>query len=375
MTNKIKDDATLCSVEKELATASSNQYLDLLASVLSGTVTEPTEDHRKAILSKFLINSKSEVKPFDYLFTYKNVGMFPKGNLIAIKAKAKSGKSTFCSIVCAGILGDTEFGYVSRHQDAKIAYLDTEMSEANTQRINSIVNTLIGNRGNDDERFQALNILQNTLQERVNIVECLAKSRYYDLIVIDGLADLIEKINDPDENRLFLNEILKIAQDNNVCIAFILHISKSSKEANEMFGSAGTAGINKCYACYMVERTATDYRVTETDSRNTPADEMRFVFDENGIPRNADSLQQQIKEIEEYKKQQEKVTSLRLEFKSLYKYEEEENGLSYSDLKDRFIKKEYGKKPTFDRHLKDACSYGILLSEGDGLYKFDNTLE
>lgn len=50
MTKNVANDA-LENVSKELATASSNQYLDLLQQVLSGTVTEVTEDQYNEILN------------------------------------------------------------------------------------------------------------------------------------------------------------------------------------------------------------------------------------------------------------------------------------------------------------------------------------
>lgn len=374
MTKNVANDA-LENVSKELATASSNQYLDLLQQVLSGTVTEVTEDQYNEILNLTSIKPDEQIEQTKFLLSHKDVGFMPEDGVMAIKARAKNGKSFLCTILSASLLGCTDFGLFTNKPDAKVLYIDTEQRKYNAQMIAKRVNVLLGkNPVEPNDRFVVIHASQFSKIQRLNLFRFYASTKKFDAIFIDGIVDLCDNFNDVKESQDLIEEIKNKAQEYKMNVAGVLHKNKS-KEDDTMRGHLGGEFVNKCDDCIQVTKKNDIYEVEFTDQKNAPVEGFKFIIDNNGIPRNADSLQQQMKAIADYQKQQEKVKELRVMFKSLYKYEEEEEGLTSTDLKKRFIQKGHGKDAKFFRCLSDACNYGILYLEGEKLYKFNNNLE
>lgn len=368
MTKNVANDA-LENVSKELATASSNQYLDLLASVLSGAIQQPTEEHRQTILSSLIVSPEEQIEQDRFLLSYKNAPFMPEDGITAIKAKAKNGKSFLCTILASSVLGCNEFGLYSYKPTAKVLYIDTEQRRYNTQRIARRVNVLLGKRPDEaNPQFQAVNVSELMPDQRKAILQVLATGGY-DLIIVDGIVDLCSDFNDNQVSQRLLADIIQLAHRNKVCVVNVLHIAKTSSD-NQMRGHLGTELLNKCDECIQVTKKGNTYEVDFTDTKNTPVDSFAFVIDENGIPRNANDIQQELKELKEQNKIQEESNTLRIQFRelfgtSLFDYSEDNEGVERVELRKRYMTKFEVSRNTANNKIQRAKELNIL-SEKDG---------
>ncbi len=78
------------------------------------------------IKEKFVIDRNVDYPDPEYLIRIGDVPTLPKGNLVAISAKWKSGKTFFCDILAAIFLGSDHFASCRSLQDSgKVLFFDT----------------------------------------------------------------------------------------------------------------------------------------------------------------------------------------------------------------------------------------------------------
>lgn len=371
MTKNVANDA-LENVSKELATASSNQYLDLLASVLSGAIQQPTEEHRQTILNHCSVNVYDNIEQDKFLLTHKNVAFMPEGGITAVTAKAKSGKSFLCTILCASVLGCPDFGLYSYKSTAKVLYIDTEQRRYNTQRIARRINVLLGKRPDEaNPQFQAVNVSELMPDQRKAILQVLATGGY-DLIVVDGIVDLCFDFNDNRESESIMQLILQLSHATNTNIVNVIHERYADGKMN---GHAGSQLHKKCDDGFRLVKKNNIYEIEHFASRNAPIDTFSFVIDEEGIPRNANDIQADNKKLKEDLKIQQEEMSLRSLFRDLIHYDEDAEGVSNPVLTKRFIEHANGSKATYLRKRNKAIELQVLVQTDKGNLRYNNTLK
>ena len=96
------------------------------------------------------------------------VGTLPRGDIQAVKAKSKNGKSHFCAILCASVLGCNDFGFTSNFPDASVLLCDTEQAAYNSVKIVRKIHALLGWPTHEpNDRLKALNLRSYAPKERM----------------------------------------------------------------------------------------------------------------------------------------------------------------------------------------------------------------
>lgn len=281
------------------------EKFDLVSEVLS--VAAMTEDER--LLRSYRITPETKLPPMQPLFKMFGTPCFYRGELVAACGKAKSGKTLFLSILMAAGLTEkvlalerhtesnnshTESTEITEIKPLRVLWIDTEQSQQSTQDI--LVNRIIPLIANSvcDNLF-AFNLRGMGYEKRRKMVEIAISTVKPDLVIIDGIKDLITDINDAIQATQIMEHLMSLAQRGNCCIVNVLHQNKSEADRN-MRGSIGTELTNKAFEVYECEylNQRKMFCVTQTLSRRQRMSrELCYVLSKEGLPEECDPPQEQ----------------------------------------------------------------------------------
>ena len=235
---------------------------------------EPSDEELTPIelLARYRVTPTTVLPPMETLFRAYDVPCFYRGELVAVCGKAKSGKTLFLSMIMACCLTNKVLALERVSGDGKplrVLWLDTEQSQQSTQEIMlKRIIPLAGDINGFDECFYSYNLRGLGYETRRELMEVAINTLHPDLVIIDGIKDLVTDINDAVQATQIMEQLMMLAQKNNCCIVNVLHQNKSEADHN-MRGSIGTELTNKAfevYRCEFIEDSET-FKVTQCLSR------------------------------------------------------------------------------------------------------------
>lgn len=254
-------------------------------------------------LQKQRILPSSEIPPHEFLFTWHDIPCFARGELVAVTGKAKSGKTYLNSILMAvagapahsnrmvegmkvECLTDYFLG-IERIQEnpLTILWIDTEQSEDSTHEIlRDRIGAMIGEEPSP-ERFYVFNLRQVSLKDRELMVETAIYCYQPDLVIFDGIRDIVSDINDYAEAQRVIGILLSIASDKHTCIVCVLHQNKAIEDKT-LRGALGTELQNKSfetYECSKDDDRVFTIRQSATRKYDIP-NKQKFIVNPEGLP-------------------------------------------------------------------------------------------
>lgn len=262
----------------------------------------------ETILSRSRITPATQLPPMEHLFTLYGSPCFFRGELVANCGKAKSGKTLFLSIIMACSMKRQVLGLArampdshaddtddSTLQPLRVLWLDTEQSAQSTQDI--MVNRIrpLAEQFPDDDAFFAYNLRGYGYEARRTLMEYAINKLTPDLVIIDGIKDLVTDINDAVQATLIMEQLMALAQRNNCCIVNVLHMNKSETDKN-MRGSIGTELTNKAFEVFQCEYLEENdvFKVKHALSRkHRIRRKMYYTLDKEGLPVECDTPNEQ----------------------------------------------------------------------------------
>jgi len=225
------------------------------------------------LLARYRVTPTTVLPPMETLFRAYDVPCFYRGELVAVCGKAKSGKTLFLSMIMACCLTNKVLALeritAGNEGPLRVLWLDTEQSQQSTQEIMlKRIIPLAGDINGFDECFYSYNLRGLGCETRRELMEVAINSLHPDLVIIDGIKDLVTDINDAIQATQIMEQLMMLAQKNNCCIVNVLHQNKSEADHN-MRGSIGTELTNKAfevYRCEFIEDSET-FKVTQCLSR------------------------------------------------------------------------------------------------------------
>ena len=173
--------------------------------------TDPKLRKRWNTLEDRRITPEKEIPPMEFLFELFNKPCFPRGELVAMTGKAKSGKTFMSTILmekCLSGEGSDFIPCLRRVSDEPLRamWFDTEQSEESTQDIlrNRLI-PMISNLGG--EYLDVFNVRGEFWQERLPLLEAAIGRFQPDLVILDGIRDLTDDINDGVKARRLKNAL------------------------------------------------------------------------------------------------------------------------------------------------------------------------
>ncbi|MCH5311864.1 MAG: AAA family ATPase [Prevotella sp.] len=242
------------------------------------------------MLEQLRITPDRQLREVEFLFTLKGKPCFPRRELVAVTGKAKSGKTFVTSMLMAccmmhGVLSFKRDG----EKPLRMLWYDTEQSDESTQDIlrNRIV-PMVGEGGEQmvSEMADVFNVRCVEWKDRRDLLTEAVVRCKPDLVVVDGIRDLVSDINDGVLAQEVMEELMHLATEHNCCIVCVLHQNKSGEDRN-LRGWIGTELMNKAFEVYSCEKLMPQriFKLEQTLTRKHDIEQpMYFEVGDDGLP-------------------------------------------------------------------------------------------
>jgi len=219
-------------------------------------------------------------------------------NISCVTAQAKVGKTFLIKLIISACLKKSTFqnrlhSEMPKDRD-KILYIDTEQSKFHVQlglkQMREIVNE---NSTDQNNNFNAvkdkIDVFQfDTLDYETgySYVETLIYSKQYSLVIIDGVADIIEDSNDLKVSKKFVSNLRKWATECDLHILNVIHLNPGDL-SHKMKGHLGTILADKSETVLgvSIDKENANIRLVQSlATRNRKPDPFAFEILESGNP-------------------------------------------------------------------------------------------
>ena len=238
------------------------------------------------LLEQLRITPEKQLPKMDFLFRLFGKPCFPRRELVAITGKAKSGKTFVTSMLmaCCHVRDVLSF-HRETEAPLRLLWYDTEQSDESTQDI--LKNRVMKMAG--EGTFDIFNVRAVEWKQRRTLLLEAVKRCKPDLVIVDGIRDLVNDINDGVLAQEVMEELLHLATQEDCCIVCVLHQNKSGEDRN-LRGWIGTELMNKAFEVYACEKLMPEriFKMEQTLTRKYDIEQtMYFEVGENGLPRGA----------------------------------------------------------------------------------------
>ena len=239
------------------------------------------------ILESRRILPSTEVTPHQFLFSWDDKPCFARGELVALTGKAKSGKTYVCSLLMA-LAHKRQLMGIQRLQEEplKVLWIDTEQSADSTHEILCLRMSQLLGQAVPNEQYFVYNFRQDNWQDRLTLVLACINMHEPDLVIFDGIRDVVGDINNYQEAQNVLGKLLSVASSSNACIVCVLHQNKSLEDKT-LRGALGTELQNKSFETYECQKDPDTRIFTMRQVATRKYDittKMEFSVDSNGLP-------------------------------------------------------------------------------------------
>lgn len=243
------------------------QVQSLIDSINQEVPQELTLDQ---LIQASLIPQGIEVPKPDVVFEINGLSVLTKKSISTLIGRAKSGKTTVTSWVVSQ----------SIQSNTSVLWIDTEQGlyyGSRTQHwILSMSNLTLS------QNLQFYDLKTFTPSKRVAMIEEIIKMFKPELVVVDGIRDLVFDINNPEQATIIVGDLMRWADHYDCHILNILHQNKGNEHAR---GHLGTEMINKSESVIKVEADEDKLIVCTPEYTRSKAFDI-FAFDRNsdGMP-------------------------------------------------------------------------------------------
>lgn len=271
----------------------------------------------QGLLSKYWLDYSRNYPEPHYLFRYNGVDFSPLGGLQAITGQQKNGKSFFLTMLMAAALEPSServrsylrglelsqetLAFIGRKP--RVLYIDTEMEDLNTVKVARRVQWLCEwPLDEQNERFRVLWLRavddeEDTKRERWELTKAAIEDFQPNLVILDGIVDIVHNFNDNDESSRVIGEIMTLATKRNICIWTALHQNPGNDAMAKMRGHLGTELANKSSDTFVSvkekKKHNVKFTVKQINARNKDVDDFSYEVTADagrlGVPRILDN--------------------------------------------------------------------------------------
>lgn len=297
--------------------------------------------------------------------TRNGIGLAPLGNIMAIAAPMKSGKTWLMQIFATAMLRGEFMGFRCPIEDARVLWFDTEQDRYDTMMILRRIQQLCGWKDTQADNPK-LHIYSLRSMDKMDATESVPKNRlmairaaveYYrpTVVLIDGVRDLLDDFNDLKESNDLVQALMEMSADTGCAIWNVLHVNPGS---DKMRGHLGTELQNKVTDIFSVtKKKGADgsvlFDVEQTAARHRDIDGFTFRID--------DSQKYSVPVLLGYEEaaqaQEGRADELR---EILGKYVPEMGGMTYSSLRKAIRAGEGLSTGKTEALIRDAQNIGVL---------------
>ena len=238
-------------------------------------------------LAMLRITASSEIPPHEFLFAWNGIPCFARGELVAVTGKAKSGKTYLNSLLMAACAGEGRLG-LSRigEKPMRVVWIDTEQSEDTTCEILRDRISAMTSRMPDENLYHVFNLRKIQWKDRMTLVLSAIAICQPDVVIFDGIRDVVGDINDYTEAQNTIGQLLRVASEFHTCIVCVLHQNKAVEDKT-LRGALGTELQNKSFETYECSKDQETriFTIKQTATRKYDMpNKIQFCLDKAGLP-------------------------------------------------------------------------------------------
>ena len=246
-------------------------------------------DRAEEHVSPYIVDMSKQLPDEQPIISIDGSCICSRGNISAICGEAKSKKTFLASALVASAMAIpynklNNFKNVAKDMDINVLWIDTEQGERHVRRVIERISEMTGAKMGgavSEPRLMTLSLRELSPTERFSVM-IDAISRYpFDLIVIDGIADLQRNTNDLEESDALVGALMSISTKTNTHILCVLHTNPGSDKAR---GHLGSSLQRKAETVIYVHRNGDSSVVEPQFCRNEPFERFAFAVNDEGIP-------------------------------------------------------------------------------------------
>lgn len=241
------------------------------------------------LLQSYVVDMEKELPDVKPLISINDSCVCSVGNLSAICGEAKSKKTFLASALVASAMAMpfkpiNNFKNVDNNSDINVLWVDTEQGERHVRKVVERITQMTGaalGGAKCEPRLTTLALRELSPSERKDVLYAAMRLLHYDIVVIDGIADLQRNTNDLEESDALVAELMAMSTRANTHILCVLHTNPGSDKAR---GHLGSSLQRKAETVIFVHR-AGDVSIVEPQfCRNEPFERFAFRVNAEGIP-------------------------------------------------------------------------------------------
>jgi hypothetical protein len=284
---------------------SNYSFLEDIDKELINETNEPNEqtafdEKFKEQYKKFFLPPDKIIKDAEYWLcvdTDKETGIFKSGGFSVITGQQKSRKTFLLSILASSYIKPKEkiVNVISNPPENKnvCLYFDTEQSESDAQRVQKRIMKLANLEKSD--RFHYFNMCGTDISEMIDFIfNAIENIKNVGYVIIDGIADLLESINDEVATKRLTLLIQKTIIKKGIHLTYVLHFNKGSEQVGGWIGSTGVRKadcvikLSKCKELPNKRSVVTCMDLRGSENFN----DWTFEIGENGLPFSVENFKQ-----------------------------------------------------------------------------------
>ena len=271
------------------AMPSAHKFNPLTTDAIAKSIKAMEYDMAKERVEPYIVDMSKQLPEVLPLVSINGSCLCSVGNISAVCGEAKSRKTFLTSGLVASAMALpygklNNFGIVDKNHNLDVLWVDTEQGEMHVRKVVERISTMTGAKMGgllSEPRLTTLALRELAPLERKQRMYDAMMLMHYDLVVIDGIADLQRNTNDLEESDALVTELMALSTIAQTHILCVLHTNPGSDKAR---GHLGSSLQRKAETVLFVHRVG-DVSVVEPQfCRNEPFERFAFAISEEGIP-------------------------------------------------------------------------------------------
>lgn len=207
------------------------------------------------ILNACKLDATTKIPNDNIYFVIQNKCIGSTGNFVSLVGLPKAGKSTFISaIIAAGISKKEIFGMniITYENKYRIALFDTEQSNIDFQNKAKQIKRL-SKQADIYKNLDVYTVTEHSANTIMHLIKMyLEITPTCAVLVVDGILDLIDNMNDEKQSKYLTKFLRVMAKKFDVLIITVLHLGKKDKTS---IGHIGSSSDRYAQSTLEIEKT------------------------------------------------------------------------------------------------------------------------
>ena len=256
------------------------EYDEEILSILAKAASMQPKQAEEVDYHKFIVDITKDFAEPEPIVSQGDRILVSRGNLCTITGKAKSYKTFLVSATVAAFLEDETLSLSG--PGGMCLYIDTEQAAAHVNKVQRRIYRLCGwDFDKPSSKLITLSLRELSVKNRLKTTIAAIDDMHPDLVIIDGIRDLVNDFNNIEESSQVVGRFMAISTQENCAIISVLHQNKADENAR---GHLGSEICNKSETVIQVKKQDGIAVITPVYSRNRDIEEFSFRIDETGLP-------------------------------------------------------------------------------------------